>query len=124
MIISFLSVNLVRKKDKNRKNPRESKKVSNIKVYTDLDGNGESIKEKYCDDELLWGRGSEAGGSVRNRANKLKDFENAKFFKTISDYKKKQSDENLTSTTTAMTKTNKPKKKLRFLMDPIEESRL
>lgn len=134
MIISFICRNRTKKKRNaaGKKHAKECLSINN-KEFDDRnrwEGSGSfNFSTADTEDELLYAsRSSEAGGSsVRNKENKLKDFENAKLFKTISDYKKKQSNENLTSatmnTTTTTETTNRNKKKLRFLMDTIEETR-
>lgn len=134
MIISFICRNRTKKKRNaaGKKHARECLRSVNNKEFDDRNrwkgSGGFNLSTADADDELLYAsRSSEAGVcSVRTRENKLKDFENAKLFKTISDYKKKQSNENLTSATmdtSTPTTTNRNKKKLRFLMDTIEETR-
>jgi hypothetical protein len=62
-------------------------------------------------------RSEEEGSSVRNRAHMLKDFENAKMFKTVSDYKRRQG----LMGGGCEGSSKKLKKKTRFLLDTFED---
>ena len=62
-------------------------------------------------------RKEEGGSYVRNRAHMIKDFENAKIFKTVSDYKRRQ----LLLGGNCEASSKRLKKKTTFLMDTFED---
>ncbi len=63
---------------------------------------------------------NQSGNNVRNRAHMLKNFEDSKIFKTVSDYKKRR---HLFSSSGSceVVDRKKLKKKTRFLVDTFED---